>query len=167
MRIFDFFKRQINPIKYWRKKGAKIGLNCEIYRTVSIDSEPYLVDIGNNVRINSGCHLITHDGACWIIRNTKAGFEDVDLFGKIVVGNNVSIGTNSMILPNVTIGDNVIIGAGSVVTKDVPPNSVVVGVPARIIENVDEYFEKHKTEFSHTKKLNYKNKREYIEEHLK
>lgn len=166
MEIIDFIKRQINPIKYYRKKGAKIGHGCEIYRTVSIDSEPYLVEIGNNVRINSGCHLITHDGGCWVIRNCKSEFADVDLFGKITIGNNVSIGTNSMILPNVSIGDNVIVGAGSIVTHDIPPNSVVAGAPARMLETIEDYFEKHQNEFVHTKRIDKKQKRKYLEEHF-
>ena len=62
--------------------------------------------------------------------------------GCIEVKNNVFIGSNTIILPNVRIGNNVMIGAGSVVTKDVPDNSVVVGNPARVIESFDEYLEK-------------------------
>jgi len=54
--------------------------------------------------------------------------------GAPVVGNNVTIGSSAQVIGNVTIGDNVIIGAGAVVTKSVPPNCTVVGVPAYIIE---------------------------------
>lgn len=54
--------------------------------------------------------------------------------GKVIIGNNVWIGDKATILPGVTIGDGAIIGAGSVVTKDVPPFSVVVGNPAKIIK---------------------------------
>lgn len=50
------------------------------------------------------------------------------------IGNNVSLGANVVIIGNVTIGDNSTIGAGSVVTKDIPPNSVAVGVPAKVIK---------------------------------
>lgn len=57
------------------------------------------------------------------------------LAGCITVGSFSSIGTNSTILPNLTIGDNVIIGAGAVVTKNVPSNKVVVGVPGRILRD--------------------------------
>lgn len=52
------------------------------------------------------------------------------------IGNNVDIGANACIIGDVVIGDNVIIGAGAVVVKDVPPNSVVVGNPARILNSV-------------------------------
>ena len=60
--------------------------------------------------------------------------EDIDLFGTIIVGNNVHIGTNAIIMPNVTIGNNVIIGCGAIVTHDIPDNSVAVGVPAKVIK---------------------------------
>ena len=64
---------------------------------------------------------------------------DSEVYGPIVVGDNVFIGLRALILPSVTIGDNVIIGAGAVVTRDIPPNSVAVGVPARVVGSVAEY----------------------------
>lgn len=54
--------------------------------------------------------------------------------GKIVIGEDVWIGANAVILPNVTIGKGAVIGAGAVVTKDIQPYSMAVGVPARVIE---------------------------------
>ena len=57
---------------------------------------------------------------------------------------NVFIGSNTTILNNVRIGPNVIIAAGSLINKDVPPNSIVGGVPARVIGNFDEYVAKRK-----------------------
>lgn len=58
------------------------------------------------------------------------------LLGKVQIGNNCSLGGNCTILPKVKIGNNVIIGAGTVVTKDIPDNKVVVGVPGEIIKNL-------------------------------
>ena len=55
----------------------------------------------------------------------------------IVIGKNVWIGANAMIVPGVTVGDNAIIGAGAVVTKDVPANAVVAGVPAKVMKMVE------------------------------
>lgn len=55
----------------------------------------------------------------------------------IKVGNNVWFGGNVTVLPNVTIGDNCVIGAGSVVTKDIPNNSLAVGNPAKVIRNIE------------------------------
>jgi acetyltransferase-like isoleucine patch superfamily enzyme len=56
----------------------------------------------------------------------------------IIIGNNVWIGSNSTILPGVVIGDNSIIGAGSVVTKNVPSNVIVAGVPAKVIKKIED-----------------------------
>lgn len=47
---------------YLRKHGAKIGKDCEIYKSANFQSEPYLISIGDHVRINSGVQLVTHDG---------------------------------------------------------------------------------------------------------
>lgn len=55
----------------------------------------------------------------------------------IVIGNEVWIGTNAVVLPGVTIGDGAVIAAGAVVTRDVPPYTVVAGVPARVIRQID------------------------------
>ena len=67
----------------------------------------------------------------------------------IIIGNNVYIGNNVILLPGVTIGNNVIIGAGSVVSKNVQDNSVIAGVPAKVIKSTNEYFEKIKKESLH------------------
>ena len=56
----------------------------------------------------------------------------------ITIGNNVWIGGNSMVMPNVTIGNNVVIGAGSVVTKDIPDNCIAVGNPCRVLREIRE-----------------------------
>ena len=62
--------------------------------------------------------------------------------GKIAIGNNVLIGSNSMIMYDVTIGNNVIIAAGSCVTKDIPDNTIVAGVPAKVIGSFEAYEKK-------------------------
>ena len=83
----------------------------------------------------------------------------------IVVGDNVYIGNNVILLPGVTIGNNVIIGAGAVVSKDIPDNSVAVGVPARVIKSTDEYFEKIKKESLHLGHLKGKDKDDALKEY--
>ncbi len=67
----------------------------------------------------------------------------------IVLGDNVYVGNNVIILPGVTIGSNVVIGAGAIVSRDIPDNSVAVGVPARVIKTTDEYLKKLETESLH------------------
>ena len=68
------------------------------------------------------------------------------MVGCIEIGNNVFVGSDVIILPNCKIGDNVIVGAGSLITKDVPDNSVVAGIPARVIETFETFANKRKGE---------------------
>jgi acetyltransferase-like isoleucine patch superfamily enzyme len=123
---------------YLRKKGYNVGKNCRIGIS-SLGSEPYLVKIGNHCAIGPGVSFMTHESGCWVFRDE---IPDLNIFGKIEVKDNCFIGSNSYILPNVTIGPNSVVGAGSVVTKDVLPNTVVAGVPAKIICSISEYKEK-------------------------
>ena len=69
---------------------------------------------------------------------------------------NVFIGLGSIIMPNVRIGENCIIGAGSVVTKDVPNNTVVAGVPAKKICSFDDYMKKRNIISTEEEKMSYK-----------
>ncbi len=119
-------KRRIN---YLRRRGTKIGENCHV-NTMSFSTEPYLIEVGDHVAISAGTDLITHDGAAWCFRNEQ---ENIDVFGKIIIGNNVFIGINCTILPNTTIGNNCIIGAGSVVRGKFPDDSVIIGNPAQVV----------------------------------
>jgi acetyltransferase-like isoleucine patch superfamily enzyme len=127
-----------DPVGYARSLGAGIGSGCRIYgATVGMfGSDPYLITIGDNVHITHGVTFITHDGATLILRKEVP---DLEITAPIKVGDDVYIGINSLILPGVTIGNRCIIGAGSIVTRNVPDNSVVVGVPARVIKTTDEY----------------------------
>ena len=72
------------------------------------------------------------------------------------------IGIFSIIMPGVTIGDNVIIGCGSVVTKDIPANSIAVGCPAKVIKNIDEYCRKIENNLFITRKMKNGKKKKYI-----
>lgn len=123
-----------------------------------------MIRIGNHVRINSGVSFITHDGGAWVLRDLLdiPNHEQIDLFKGITVGNNVHIGTGTTIMPGVHIGNNVIIGCSAVVTKDIPDNSVAVGVPAKVIESIEEYVEKNKNRFEYTKGLPANEKKQYL-----
>ena len=74
---------------------------------------------------------------------------DLEITKPITLGDKVYIGNNAILLPGVTVGSNVVIGAGAIVTKNVPSNSVVAGVPAKVIRSADQYFEKLQTESLH------------------
>ena len=78
---------------------------------------------------------------------------------KIVIGDYVYIGNNSLIMPGVTIGDNVLVAAGSVVTKSVPSNVVVGGNPAKYICSIDEYIERNEQYNLNTKGMKMEEKK--------
>lgn len=138
--------RRVSPIKYAKWVGVNIGKNPHFYGTTSWGTEPWLITLGDNVHITGGCKFINHDGGALIFRDKVP---DLEITKPIVIGNNVYIGEDTMILMGVHIGDNVVIGARSVITKDIPNNSVAVGVPAKVIKSADDYFEKLQKESLH------------------
>jgi len=107
-------------------------------------SDPELISIGNNVKIASNVIFINHDIAHNMLNEKFNTTDFKPLWGSIEIGNNVMIGAETIILPNVKIGSNVIIGAGSVITKDIPDNVVAAGVPCRVIGGFEQYVEKRK-----------------------
>jgi len=113
--------------------GVTIGKNCMISLGAKLDCGNGKIFIGDKCTITHGCIILSHDRAKKIIsRKINRNYE-----GKGTrLGNHVFVGVNSVILRDVIIGDNSIIGAGSVVTKDVPPNVVVAGNPAKIIRKL-------------------------------
>lgn len=127
-----------NRADYFRKQGARIGEGCFIVPT-RLGTEPYLVTIGNHVAIAQGVRFETHDGGAWIFRKE---IPDMQVFGPIVIRDNCVVGENAVIFPNVRIGPNSIVGAGSVVISDVPPDTIVMGIPARPFGSVAKYREK-------------------------
>lgn len=121
--------------EHFRGQGARIGSDCRIMIR-SFGSEPFLVTIGNHCTLAPDVSLVTHDGAAWIFTDAEPSLQK---FGRITIGDNCFIGLRAIIMPGVTIGPNSIVGAGSLVTKNVPPNTVVAGSPARPICDVETY----------------------------
>lgn len=142
MRIVKALKRHVsckrNPNQYAKNLGVTLGDNVRFYNpnVGMFSTEPWLIKIGNNVHITDDVQFLTHDGGTLIIKDQIGDFV---LTGNINIGDNVYIGIRTVIMPGVTIGDNCIVGACSVVTKDIPSNSLAVGVPARVIKSVDDY----------------------------
>ena len=167
-KLFNTIYKNISPVKYWKFRGAKIGEGTKISRKADLSTEPYMVEIGKSSYITSFVEFVPHDGSVHVLRNFDSNLSDVDLFkGKIIIGDNVFIGNHAAILSGAHIGNNSIIGYGSIVTKDVPENSVVCGVPAKVICSIDEYKQKNEKYFVKTKKLNAKQKKKVLLEKFK
>jgi acetyltransferase-like isoleucine patch superfamily enzyme len=114
-------------VKYYRFMGTEIGKKCFISRGAHIDIRRGKIAIGNNVHIASGSYILGHTGFVPLKEGQITSIED-----------NVRIFVNSVILPGIKIGKNSIVSAGAVVMKDVPPNVVVMGNPARVIQHLEE-----------------------------
>jgi acetyltransferase-like isoleucine patch superfamily enzyme len=92
------------------------------------------VTIGNHVNLAQG---ITVTALNHNFENSDSRIDEQGVSTKpVTIGNDIWIGTNAVILPGVTIGDHSVVAAGAVVTKDVPPHSLVAGVPAKIIKQI-------------------------------
>lgn len=153
-----FYKYFFTPEQYARKSGVKIGKNCSI-GTRLFGSEPYLIEIGDNVQITHGVKFFTHGGG-WLFRDEYPQF---DTFGKIKLGSNIYVGNNSLIMPGVYISDNTIIGAGSVVTKSVKAEGLIIaGNPAKEVGKVKDLKERMLSYNLNTKGLSYNKKREFL-----
>jgi acetyltransferase-like isoleucine patch superfamily enzyme len=119
---------------------------------------PFYSDFGKNIAlgkgifINSGCKfqdqggvtigdgsLIGHNVVLATLNHDLRPSRRADMHpAPIVIGRNVWIGSNAIVLPGVTVGDNAVVAAASVVTKDVPADTVVVGSPARVVRTLSE-----------------------------
>lgn len=111
-----------------------IGSGTYVNRNTMFDATEELV-VGQDCAIGPGCYLTDHDHG-WLPGKRPL---DLPMSGRPTrVGIRVWIGANVTVLKGVTIGDDAVIGAGSVVTKDVPPRSISVGVPARVIRSIPD-----------------------------
>lgn len=118
------------------ERGLKYGKNFNMYNSTIDYGHCFLIEIGDNVTITNST-ILAHDAT------TKFDLGKSKV-GKVKIGNRVFIGYGSIVLCNTVIGDDVIVAAGSIVTKDVPSDSIVAGNPARVIGKKSDYIKKHK-----------------------
>ena len=122
-----------------RRIGCHVGKNVFIGEYVRMDIwHADLIYIDDYAHVTSGCRLLCHQrdltGYC-------VGDNAADLkyrTGEIHIGKGVMLGMETMVMPGVTIGDGAIVGARSVVTKDIPPYTIAVGNPAKVIKQIPE-----------------------------
>lgn len=129
-----------------RRKGVKIGDNVNFRypeHTLIDITRPSLIEMGDNLDINDNFTVLTHDFGTFVFRNLYNDF--LNCSGKVKIGSNIYFGRDVTILKGVTIGDNCIIGLGSVVSRDIPPNSVAVGYPAKVVCTIEDYYKKRKS----------------------
>jgi acetyltransferase-like isoleucine patch superfamily enzyme len=143
------YRRVCRPDGYaWaailRRHGGlhAMGEGCCIQTNVTL-TDPSHVRLGSNVHL-TGCTVFGHDGSVTMIK--QAWNIAIDGVGKVDIRDNVFVGHQAIIMPGVTIGPNAIVAAGAIVTRDVPPDTVVAGVPARSIGTLADYIEKRKAE---------------------
>lgn len=119
-------------------RGVKIGKKSHIARGAFLDDrQPNFIEIGNGVAITSGVMILCHQRD---LTNYKSGMYAMNCpfkEGRVVIKDGAHIGIGAIIMPGVTIGEGAIIGAGAVVTKDIPPYSVAVGLPAKVIKTFE------------------------------
>lgn len=134
-----------------RLTGREVGEGFTLFPPFYTDFGKNIA-IGRNVFINSGCHfqdqggIAIGDGALIghnvVLATVNHALEPEkrrrNRYAPIRIGENVWIGSNATILPGVTLGDWALVAAGAVVTKDVPPMTVVGGVPARVLRTIPE-----------------------------
>lgn len=148
------FARLCQTIGLFFQKGAagrgrylrKNHILCEVGENVRFQPRliplyPELIKLHNNVVVGAGVRFVTHDAISSVLNRLGRGHFP-EKVGCIEIMDNVFIGTNSTILPNVRIGENVIIGANTTVTKDLESGGVYAGSPARKIGSFEDYIKK-------------------------
>jgi maltose O-acetyltransferase len=131
-----------DPLQELIQRGLTVGRNFNMQSGVEIDwSHTWHIAIGDDVTMAPNVHILAHDASTM----THLGYARI---GKVDIGDRVFIGASSIILPGVRIGNDVVIGVSSVVSRDIPDNSVAYGNPARVVGPLDAFLDRKKREMA-------------------
>lgn len=136
-RIMDRLRiyRHRRAIQSLINRGLQIGQDVNIMPEVHFDhSYPHLIKVGNNCSISWGARILAHDASAYSFTNCAR-------VGRVEIRDHTFIAERTLILPGVKIGPKALVAAGSVVTRDVPPNTRVIGNPARKYGTFDDFIE--------------------------
>jgi maltose O-acetyltransferase len=133
--------RQIRVNRRWeklRENGMQIGADVWLPSSTWIDPDySFLISIGDHCGFGEECLILAHDAQ-------MDEFIDAARIGRVVIHASCHIGARTVVLPGVEIGPRTIVGANSVVSRSLPPDTVCVGAPARVVCSLEEYLGKHR-----------------------
>lgn len=159
-RIKDTVDRQRIAQRWaqYRTIGMSIGKDVWLPASTWIDRDYcHLISIGDHCGFGEECHILAHDAQ-------MDEFLDAGRVGRVVIHESCHVGARSVILPGVEIGPRTIVGANSVVSKTLPPDTVCVGSPARVVCTLEEYLSKHRHRMLKRPTFPYVNRRLTAEE---
>ena len=145
---FERFRQRRRWAKL-RASGMHIGEGVRLPGSTMIDtSHCFLIRIEDWCFFGPECIILAHDAQ-------MDEFLDAGRIGRVIVRSHSHIGARSVILPGVEIGPRTIVGAGSVVSSSLPPNTVCVGSPARVLCSLEEYLERHRSRLASSPTFDY------------
>jgi len=132
---------QVRRERRWehlRAQGMNLGANVWLPDSTWIDPDYcHLITIGDHCGFGGECLILAHDAQ-------MDEFLDAGRIGRVVIHESCHIGARTVILPGVEIGPRTIVGANSTVSRSLPPDSVCVGSPAKVVCTLDEYLSRHR-----------------------
>lgn len=137
--LFGPFGTKVVRPKLYAMRGSKIGNNVFIGHDVFIDPVyPEQVTIEEGAYVTARVLILCHNRDLQAYKKGMWIGDCPHIVRPVHIGRGAHIGMGSILLPGVTIGEGAVVGAGAVVTKDIPPYSIAVGVPAKVIRQVQE-----------------------------
>jgi maltose O-acetyltransferase len=125
-----------------RALGMHIGSDVLLPSSTRVDvSHCFLISIGDHCGFGEECFILAHDAQ-------MDEFLDAGRIGRVIIHESCHIGSRTVVLPGVEVGPRTIVGANSVIAKSLPPDTVCVGSPARVICSLDEYLERHRQQIA-------------------